>query len=49
MESTIARLLNISTTDTDNAKLRDLLADYFDENDDSDSESNAEAADTESE
>ena len=33
MESTIARLLHISTTDTDNAKWRDLLVDYFDDDD----------------
>jgi len=33
MESTIARLLHISTTDIDNAKWRDLLVDYFDDDD----------------
>ena len=45
MESTLARLLNISTTDSDNEKLRELLADYFNNTDESD----AEATDIESE
>ena len=45
MESTLARLLNISTADSDNEKLRKLLADYFNNTDESD----AEATDIESE
>ena len=45
MESTLARLLNISTTDSDNEKLQELLADYFNNTDESD----AEATDIESE
>ena len=45
MESTLARLLNISTTDSDNEKFRELLVDYFNNTDESD----ADATDIESE